>query len=502
MSANPLFRPIIGTETEFGWRENDGSRMAERVHAKLKLSNVLPGLTHANKRWLCQGGVLYIDIGSHIEFGTPECLAPGADSDENPSDGPAEVAVQEWAGVFQIRRLCQAVVAETGDTSPVALIKNNTDSRCVNSFGNHMNVGVLRLFPEVKERASNFKKNLEDFVEHAAAMVVTMPLLVGAGVVHPLAAGKPPALRGKKYEFRISARSKFMQALIENKSTRERAIFLSRNEHHDGPEQQSRYWRQQILCFDSNILPKVIGLKSALLSLLAMMWVAGELEPISLADPVVSLADLSRDWRAPLQVRSGRSRPATGILRHYLPQMQRFVRRHHLGRLEPYVAAAMFQVRKFEQSKGLPPEELIYKNDWVTKWAYLQQQEAKAAAAGGLTYQEAEEVDFVYHTFPLGERFDNCLPMRLARKTAPGFLASVERAASSLPIEPTRAQVRGQAIALAAEASYRNLDAPKADWSSVRSGETVCRLSDPFSTDTTVLKLFEEALAHVPPKAA
>ncbi len=467
----PYRQSLVGSESEFGLSVRKGDYDDTlRLLANLLTTTVpiLPDSIVAGKRrWYRAGSGMYVDLGGHFEFTSAECA------------NPAQLAAHEWSGPFLMRCLYNAAIQQHTLPADIWLFKNNTDKTDVITYGNHLNL----LMPQMW----NPEDDICSFASVAMAMVVTLPLLTGAGTVFNLDEQQPAFLGGKDYAYRISARSEFMCKEIGNDSTRQRAIFLNRNDHHVG---NNPYWRLQILSLDANILPIPIGIKAGLLANLVMMWASGEIEPLTLLDPVAALRQVSLDWRVPLEVKSHRSMTAVQIQQYYLSQIEQFVIRHHLWSFMVTINEAKRQLAAFAATGGVP-EQLFGSNDWVTKWMYLQRQAAK----GKKGYWRAAEVNLKYHGLPLDSRFHTSIPMMLLRRFGgPCFLQQAQLA-TWVPPTGSRAIVRGAFIDTLL-AHPPKIPRPVAiDWATARYNGYHLNLSDPFSTNTRWLNKLAQLLA-------
>jgi proteasome accessory factor A len=85
--------------------------------------------------FLENGARLYLDVGSHPEYATPEC------------DSPEQVVAHDKAGERILEDLVAAAeqrLHEEGIAGQISLFKNNTDS-AGNSYGCHENYLVARV---------------------------------------------------------------------------------------------------------------------------------------------------------------------------------------------------------------------------------------------------------------------------------------------------------------------------------------------------------------------
>src|SRR6266852_7018306 len=111
---------ILGLESEYGLTCMRGGtrQLSPEDVARYLFRLDLPGARTSNI-FLENGGRLYLDMGAHPEYATPEC------------DDPRDVIVYDKAGerILQVLMAqCEARLREHGVGGAVILFKNNTDS--------------------------------------------------------------------------------------------------------------------------------------------------------------------------------------------------------------------------------------------------------------------------------------------------------------------------------------------------------------------------------------
>ncbi len=474
MGKRKFFVPLVGTESEYGML----SRIYEKVIAAIQVclisrQRVIPGCSGGGF-WTAQGGRYYVDYGNHLEYASPECTTP------------AQIAAYEWAGVWITQAFYRLAEQSLPASLKVMLLKNNTGRGGAPSFGNHLNV----LMPT---QGNTFLQALASFAEAAEALAATMPLFVGAGLVFklPVEEDPPLALGTNTYGFRICARSRFVDRVLGDSSTasHERPFFLQRDEPH---ADAAEHWRLQMLSLDANILQAVIELKMGMLMLVAMMWMAGELEPVYLQDPVAAYKSVSHDWRELLPVRSGSAMSPAKVQLRYLEQAEAFVRRYRLSLFNPILMLWRRQAEVFLAApvNDLVPASLEGINDWVTKHLIIQKSTARR---GELEYDRAEQIQHTYHGFNLGAGFETSVPFRLAaRYGRPRFVAMTKRA-SKVPPRTSRALIRGEFTKLIWEVGGQPRLSPQVNWATLACTDWSQKLR-PF---TTQLDGVEELRRHL-----
>lgn len=432
-----MFTPIIGTESEYGNRKLDVEAFLVKIerHAMTRGKsgrNLLPGAFSQSNFFGLNGCRFYKDLHQGMEYATPECRTP------------MEAVIYELAGTVLFDRIFNLVnrkrVGNGYAWVPVQedawFMKNNTppivraEVRPRQTYGNHINVQMpIRPIDGVR----SYESSLGDFAKYSAALIATLPLVCGSGML--VAIPGKALLGASDYSFLISARSSYIGELISQASTvnQDRPIFLQRNEPW---ADAGKYWRLQVLSLDANILPSPNLVKLTALQIAAEMWAAGELESVSLADPVQALRRTSTDWTAWHDIIGGPSMTALDIQENYFRQALGFATRHGRVCYTEGLRAWGNQLAAFRRSVDVPAE-LFGLNDWVTKYLLMKRRHYSFALA--------QQVDLHYHGYNLGKNFLSSQPMRLIAKFGPpGFMEAVRRASWTAP--PTRAQARGRFV--------------------------------------------------------
>ena len=123
-------RRIFGLETEYGitFTHRGQRRLTPDEVSRYLFRNVVTWGRSSNV-FLENGARLYLDVGSHPEYATPEC------------DSIYDVVAHDRAGEAILDRLANAAeerLQQEGVKGTVYLFKNNTDS-AGNSYGCHEN---------------------------------------------------------------------------------------------------------------------------------------------------------------------------------------------------------------------------------------------------------------------------------------------------------------------------------------------------------------------------
>src|SRR5207302_3378475 len=210
--------------------------------------------------FLENGARLYLDVGSHPEYATPEC------------DSVLDLVAHDKAG----ERILEALLAaaqvrlhEEGISGDVFLFKNNTDS-AGNSYGCHENYLVARQ---------------GEFARMADVLIpffVTRQVFCGAGKV----------LHGPRgAQFCISQRAEHIWEGVSSATTRSRPIINTRDEPHADAE---RFRRLHVIVGDSNMSEYANFLKVGATSILLRMLEdpAAVLRDMTLENPIRAIREI------------------------------------------------------------------------------------------------------------------------------------------------------------------------------------------------------------------
>ncbi len=161
-------RRIFGLENEYGVTCTlRGQRRLSPDEVARYLFRRVVSWGRSSNVFLENGARLYLDVGSHPEYATPEC------------DSIHDLVVHDKAGERILEGLVQSAeqrLREEGIRGEVFLFKNNTDS-AGNSYGCHENYLV--------EREGDFSK----FTDVLIPFLVTRQIYAGAGKVLQTARG-------------------------------------------------------------------------------------------------------------------------------------------------------------------------------------------------------------------------------------------------------------------------------------------------------------------------
>ena len=213
-------RRIFGLENEYGVTCTlRGQRRLSPDEVARYLFRKVVSWGRSSNVFLENGARLYLDVGSHPEYATPEC------------DSIHEVVVHDKAGERILEELligAEQRLRDEGIRGTIYLFKNNTDS-AGNSYGCHENYLTSR------------SDEIEKYSEVLIPFLVTRQIFTGAGKVLQTA-------RGPIYS--ISQRAEHIWEGLSSATTRSRPIINTRDEPHADAE---KYRRLHIIVGDSNM---------------------------------------------------------------------------------------------------------------------------------------------------------------------------------------------------------------------------------------------------------
>ena len=254
--------------------------------------------------FLKNGARLYLDVGSHPEYATPEC------------DSLDSLVAHDKAG----ERILEGLVVDAekrlhdeGIAGDIYLFKNNTDS-AGNSYGCHENYLV--------GRHGEFSRLADVLIP----FLVTRQLICGAGKVL-----QTP--RGAVYC--VSQRAEHIWEGVSSATTRSRPIINTRDEPHADAE---RYRRLHVIVGDSNMNESTTMLKVGSADLVLRMIEDGvTFRDLTLENPIRAIREISHDLTGTRAVRlaAGRTASRAGHPARVLHARGRLRRAHRRRRRRP-----------------------------------------------------------------------------------------------------------------------------------------------------------------------
>ncbi len=446
-------RRIFGLENEYGVTCTlRGQRRLSPDEVARYLFRRVVSWGRSSNVFLENGARLYLDVGSHPEYATPEC------------DSIADLVVHDKAGERILEHLvtsAEARLREEGIRGVVFLFKNNTDS-AGNSYGCHENYLTSRR---------------DDFGHYAEVLIpflVSRQIYAGSGKVLQTA-------RGAMYC--ISQRAEHIWEGVSSATTRSRPIINTRDEPHADAE---RFRRLHVIVGDSNMSEYATFLKVGATSiLLRMLEDPGVvLRDMTLENPIRAIREISHDTTLRRRVRlaNGREASALEIQTEYLNRAKRYQESRGLSPLEDK-ALAMWE----HCLTGLEtdPWSLDRECDWVIKHRLIEHYRRREGIP--LTHPKVALMDLQYHDVSRDRGLFYKLQQRgLVERTCTD--EDIERAVDEPP-QTTRAKLRGEFIRRAKE---RRRDFT-VDWVHLKLNDQAQRTvlcKDPFkSRDDRVEKL-------------
>ncbi|HET9723450.1 MAG TPA: proteasome accessory factor PafA2 family protein, partial [Actinomycetota bacterium] len=291
-----------------------------------------------------------------------------------------------------------------------------------NSYGTHENYLV--------DRATPFASIVRDLTP----FFVTRQVFTGAG---KLGAEAPWDERGD-HRYQVSQRADFFEAEVGLETTLKRPIINTRDEPHADPE---KYRRLHVIVGDANMCEVATFLKVGTTALVLKMIEDEYLPDLSLANPVASLHEVSRDLSCTAQLRmaDGRRLRAIQVQWEYLERAKKYVEQEDPSAENEEVVERWESVLSALEEE---PLSLHRELDWVAKYRLLEGYRAR----DGLDWSDPKLrlVDLQYHDV----RRDKGLYHRLAASGEVERLVSDERIDRAVmePPEDTRAYFRGRCI--------------------------------------------------------
>ena len=408
-------RRIFGLENEYGVTCTlRGQRRLSPDEVARYLFRRVVSWGRSSNVFLENGARLYLDVGSHPEYATPEC------------DSISDLVVHDKAGERILEGLVRSAeqrLREEGIRGEVFLFKNNTDS-AGNSYGCHENYLV--------ERDGDFAK----FTDVLIPFLVTRQIYAGAGKVLQTARGAM---------FCMSQRAEHIWEGVSSATTRSRPIINTRDEPHADAE---RFRRLHVIVGDSNMSEYATFLKVGATSVVLRML---EEDPspwrdLTLENPIRAIREISHDLAGRRRVRlaNGRELSAVELQSEYLTRAVRFGKRRGLAPLE---AKALEMWEHVMTHLEKDPLELRTELDWVIKYHLIEAFRKRHDLP--LSHPRVALVDLTYHDVTRSRSLyyrlqDRQLVDRVVTDRA------IEEAVSTPP-QTTRARLRGAFIKRAKE---------------------------------------------------
>ncbi|MFI0188872.1 Pup--protein ligase [Streptomyces sp. NPDC017082] len=447
-------RRIFGLENEYGVTCTfRGQRRLSPDEVARYLFRRVVSWGRSSNVFLRNGARLYLDVGSHPEYATPEC------------DNVTELVTHDKAGERILEGLlvdAERRLHEEGIAGDVYLFKNNTDS-AGNSYGCHENYLVAR--------HGEFSRLADILIP----FLVTRQLLCGAGKVL-----QTP--RGAVYC--VSQRAEHIWEGVSSATTRSRPIINTRDEPHADAE---RYRRLHVIVGDSNMSETTMLLKVGATDLVLRMIEAGTvMRDLTLENPIRAIREVSHDitGRRKVRLASGREASALEVQREYFDKAVDFCDRRGI-RTGTVAQVLELWGRTLEAIENEELDRIETEIDWVMKYKLIERYRAKHNMT--MSHPRVAQIDLAYHDIHRRRGLYYLLEKKGQATRICNDLKIFE--GKSVPPQTTRARLRGDFIRRAQE-QRRDFTV---DWVHLKLNDQAQRTvlcKDPFrSVDDRVEKL-------------
>jgi len=441
-----LARRIYGLENEYGitCTQRGQRRLSPDEVARYLFRRVVSWGRSSNV-FLENGARLYLDVGSHPEYATPEC------------DSLLDLVAHDKAGERILDSLAHSAevrMHEEGIRGSVFLLKNNTDS-AGNSYGCHENYLTVRV------------DDLTRLVEVLIPFLVSRQVIAGAGKV--LLTSRGPL-------YAISQRAEHIWEGVSSATTRSRPIINTRDEPHADAE---RYRRLHVIVGDSNMAQWATYLKVGTMAIvLRLLEEEVVLRDVTLENPIRAIREIAHDTELVRRVRLVNGRELTGLelQEAYLERAQRYHDR--IGLPADEARALEMWAEAIKALRAGDREALFGKVDWVTKLTLIDAYRERHRLP--LSHPQVSLLDLQYHDI---SRERGLFARLEASGRVPRLVDDevIERAVDEPP-RTTRANLRGRFIRAAKEA-HRDYTV---DWVHLKLNDQAQRtvmLKDPFAAE-------------------
>jgi proteasome accessory factor A len=448
-------RRIFGLENEYGVTCTlRGQRRLSPDEVARYLFRRVVSWGRSSNVFLANGARLYLDVGSHPEYATPEC------------DSLYDLIAHDKAGERILEQLLESAeqrLIEEGIRGDIYLFRNNTDS-AGNSYGCHENYLTSR------------RDELTHYTEVLIPFLVSRQIYAGAGKVLQTARGAM---------FCASQRAEHIWEGVSSATTRSRPIINTRDEPHADSD---RYRRLHVIVGDSNMGEYPTFLKVGATALLLRMLEDPSvvLRDMTLENPIRAIREISHDLTGRRRVRlaNGREASALEIQSEYLNRALRYAETHDL---QPQEKQALEMWQHVMTRLETDPFSLDREVDWVTKHNLIEAYREKHQLP--LSHPRIALLDLQFHDINRSRSVFYKLQRRgLVERIVTD--AAINEAVE-VPPQTTRARLRGEFIRVAKE---RKRDYT-VDWVHLKLNDQAQRTvlcKDPFkSHDERVEKLID-----------
>ncbi len=355
-------RRIFGIENEYGVTcVLRGQRRLSPDEVARYLFRRVVSWGRSSNVFLENGARLYLDVGSHPEYATPEC------------DSIYDVVAHDRAGERILEGLVESAerrLAEEGIRGDIYLYRNNTDS-AGNSYGCHENYLI--------GRQGDFQRTIDTLLP----FLVTRQIWEGAGKLLNTA-------RGTIYS--LAQRAEHIWEGSSSATTRSRPIINTRDEPHADAE---KYRRLHVIAGDSNMSQYATYVKiGTMVALLQMLEDNVVFRDLTLENPIRAIREISHDvtCRRTVRLANGRELSALDIQWEYLERVMRYTRTTGVS-AEVERAVSMWEHLLTGLEKD--PMTLGREVDWVAKLHLIERYQERNALP--LSSARLAMIDLNYH---------------------------------------------------------------------------------------------------------
>lgn len=337
-------RRIYGLENEYGVTcVLRGQRRLSPDEVARYLFRRVVSWGRSSNVFLENGARLYLDVGSHPEYATPEC------------DSLYDLVAHDRAGERILEGLVESAerrLAEEGIRGDIYLYRNNTDS-AGNSYGCHENYLI--------RRHADFQRTIDTLIP----FLVSRQIWSGAGKLLSTA-------RGTIYS--LAQRAEHIWEGSSSATTRSRPIINTRDEPHADAE---RYRRLHVIAGDSNMSEYATYAKvGTTVALLQMLEDEVVFRDLTLENPIRAIREISHDMtcRTTVRLANGRELSALDMQWEYLERVMRYVRTTGVS---PEIERAVGMWEHLLTGLEKDPMTLTREVDWVAKYQLIDRYRAR-----------------------------------------------------------------------------------------------------------------------------
>jgi proteasome accessory factor A len=408
-------RRIFGLETEYGVTcTYRGQRRLSPDEVARYLFRRVVSWGRSSNVFLRNGARLYLDVGSHPEYATPEC------------DSVSDLVAHDRAGERILEGLlvdAEKRLHDEGIAGEIYLFKNNTDS-AGNSYGCHENYLV--------SRHGEFGRLADVLIP----FLVTRQLICGAGKVLQTPRGAV---------FCLSQRAEHIWEGVSSATTRSRPIINTRDEPHADAE---RYRRLHVIVGDSNMNEVTTFLKVGAADIVLRMIEAGVvMRDLTLENPIRAIREVSHDitGRRKIRLANNKEVSALEIQQEYLAKATEFVERRGGDQTAKRVVELWGRVLNAVETGNL--DAVSREIDWVAKYKLIERYQAKHEIP--MSHPRVAQLDLAYHDVRRNRGLYAIMEKRKQVDRISNDLEIFE--AKETPPQTTRARLRGEFIRHAQE---------------------------------------------------